>query len=119
MQEVGFDGAFMFKYSPRPHTDAERMPDQISEEVKSRRLEQTLALLNRLSLERNRAYLGRTVEVLVNREDAKGDTIRHSGRTRQNKIVHFSGEGVTDGSVVSVVVTEASALYLQGEMICR
>jgi tRNA-2-methylthio-N6-dimethylallyladenosine synthase len=118
MQEVGYDGAFIFKYSPRPHTEAEEMPDQLSEEVRGRRLEQALVLMNRLSLERNRVYLGRTVEVLVNREDAKGDSARHSGRTRQNKIVHFSGEGVEDGSVVSVAITEASALYLQGEMVC-
>ncbi len=118
MQEVGFDGAFMFKYSPRPHTEAERMPDQLSEEVKGRWLEQALALMNRLSLERNRAYVGRTVEVLVNREDAKGNTDRHTGRTRQNKIVHFGGEGVVDGSFVSVAITGATPLYLQGEMVC-
>jgi tRNA-2-methylthio-N6-dimethylallyladenosine synthase len=118
MQEVGFDGAFMFKYSPRSHTEAERMPDQLSEEVKGRRLEQTLSLLNRLSLERNRAYLGRTVEVLVNREDTKGDAGRHAGRTRQNKIVHFTGDGVVDGSVVSVTISGATPLYLQGEMVC-
>ncbi len=119
MQEVGFDGAFMFKYSPRPHTEAEQMPDQLSEEVKGRWLEQALALMNRLSLERNRAYLGRTVEVLVNREDTKGNTDRHTGRTRQNKIVHFGGEGVADGSFVSVAITGATPLYLQGEMVCR
>ncbi|WP_337288122.1 tRNA (N6-isopentenyl adenosine(37)-C2)-methylthiotransferase MiaB [Candidatus Methylomirabilis sp.] len=118
MQQVGFDGAFMFKYSPRPHTEAEQMPDQISEEVKSRRLEQALVLMNRLSLECNRAYLGRTVEVLVNREDAKGNTDRHTGRTRQNKIVHFGGEGVVDGSFVRVAITGATPLYLQGEMVC-
>jgi tRNA-2-methylthio-N6-dimethylallyladenosine synthase len=117
MQEVGYDGAFIFKYSPRSHTEAERMPDQLSEEVKGRWLEQALALLNRLSLQRNRAYLGRTVEVLVNREDAKGNTERHTGRTRQNKIVHFVGEGVVDGSIVSVAITEATPLYLQGEMV--
>ncbi|MDE2484384.1 MAG: tRNA (N6-isopentenyl adenosine(37)-C2)-methylthiotransferase MiaB [candidate division NC10 bacterium] len=118
MQEVLFDGAFIFKYSPRSRTEAERMPDQLSEEVKGRWLEQALALLNRLSLERNRAYLGRTVEVLVNREDAKGDAIRHAGRTRQNKIVHFTGEGVEDGGVVAVAITEATPLYLQGELVC-
>jgi tRNA-2-methylthio-N6-dimethylallyladenosine synthase len=117
MQEVDFDSAFIFKYSARSHTEAWQMPDQLPEEVKSRWLEQALVLMNRLSLERNRAYLGRSVEVLVNREDAKGDSARHSGRTRQNKIVHFSGEGVEDGSVVSVAITGASALYLQGEMV--
>lgn len=90
------------------------MSDQLAEEVKGRWLEQALALLNRLSLERNRSYIGRTVEVLVNREDAKGNTDRHTGRTRQNKIVHFSGEGVVDGSIVFVAITGATPLYLQG-----
>jgi len=119
MEEVGYDGAFMFKYSPRPHTPATQMPGQLSEEVKGRRLEQALVLLNRLSLERNRAYLGRMVEVLVDREDAKGDTDRRAGRTRQNKIVHFSGEGVADGDLVRVAITAASPLHLQGELVPR
>lgn len=118
MQEVGFDGAFIFKYSPRPHTEAEGMPDQLSEEVKGRWLEHALRLLNQSSLERNRAYIGRTVEVLVNREDAKVDTVRHTGRTRQNKIVHFRGDEVVDGSMVQVAITEATPLYLQGEIVC-
>lgn len=118
MQEVGFDGAFIFKYSPRPHTEAEGMPDQLSEEMKGRWLEHALRLLNQSSLERNRAYVGRTVEVLVNREDAKVDTVRHTGRTRQNKIVHFRGDEVVDGSVVQVAITGATPLYLQGEIVC-
>ena len=117
MQEVGYDGAFIFKYSPRPHTPATQMPDQLPEEIKGRRLEQVQVLLNRLSLDRNRAYLGRTVEVLVNREDAKGDAARLAGRTRQNKIVHFPGEGVTDGDLVCVSITGASPLHLQGELV--
>jgi len=118
IQEVGYDGAFIFKYSTRPHTPAARLSDQVPEEIKGRRLEQALGLLNRLSLERNRAYLGRTVEVLVDREDVKGDAVRVAGRTRENKIVHFSGEGPTDGDLVLVAITGASALHLQGELIC-
>lgn len=118
IQEVGYDGAFIFKYSTRPHTPAARLSDQVPEEIKGRRLEQALGLLNSLSLERNRAYLGRTVEVLVDREDVKGDAVRVAGRTRENKIVHFSGEGPTDGDLVLVAITGASALHLQGELIC-
>jgi tRNA-2-methylthio-N6-dimethylallyladenosine synthase len=117
MQTVGYDGAFMFKYSPRPHTPALEMSDQVPEEIKRRRLEQALALLNQLSLERNRAYLGRTVEVLVDREDVKGDHARLAGRTRQNKIVHFFGGGVVDGDLVSVEILGASPLHLQGELV--
>ena len=118
IQEVGYDGAFIFKYSTRPHTPAARLSDQVPEEIKGRRLEQALALLNSLSLERNRAYLGRTVEVLVDHEDVKRDAVRVAGRTRENKIVHFSGEGPTDGDLVLVAITGASALHLQGELIC-
>ncbi|MGH7412053.1 MAG: MiaB/RimO family radical SAM methylthiotransferase, partial [Candidatus Methylomirabilis sp.] len=118
MEEVGYDGAFIFKYSPRPHTPAAQMSDQVPEDVKGRRMEQALDLMNRLSLERNRAYVGRTVEVLVDREDVKGNTFRLAGRTRQHKIVHFSGEGVADGDLLQVAITGASALYLQGEMVC-
>ena len=118
IQEVGYDGAFIFKYSTRPHTPAARLSDQVPEEIKGRRLEQALGLMNRLSLERNRAYLGRTVEVLVDREDVKGDAVRVAGRTRENKIVHFSGDGPTDGDLVLVTITGASALHLQGELIC-
>ncbi len=117
MQEVGYDGAFIFKYSPRPHTQAAQMPDQLPEEVKGRRLEQVQVLLNRLSFERNGAYLGRTVEVLVDREDAKRDAARLAGRTRENKIVHFPGEAVTDGDLVSVTITGASPIHLQGELV--
>ena len=118
IQEVGYDGAFIFKYSTRPHTPAARLSDQVPEEIKGRRLEQALGLLNRLSLERNRVYLGRTVEVLVDREDVKRDAVRVAGRTRENKIVHFSGDGPTDGDLVLVSITGASALHLQGELIC-
>ena len=118
IQEVGYDGAFIFKYSTRPHTPAARLSDQVPEEIKGRRLEQALGLLNSLSLERNRAYLGRTVEVLVDHEDVKRDAVRVAGRTRENKIVHFSGEGPTDGDLVLVAITGASALHLQGELIC-
>ena len=118
IQEVGYDGAFIFKYYTRPHTPAARLSDQVPEEIKGRRLEQALGLMNRLSLERNRAYLGRTVEVLVDREDVKGDAVRVAGRTRENKIVHFSGDGPTDGDLVLVTITGASALHLQGELIC-
>jgi tRNA-2-methylthio-N6-dimethylallyladenosine synthase len=115
--KVAYDGAFIFKYSPRPHTPAAQMPEQVPEEVKGRRLEQVQFLHNRLCLERNRAYLGRTMEVLVDHEDAKGDTGRLAGRTRENKIVHFSGVGVADGDLVGVLITGASPLHLQGELV--
>jgi tRNA-2-methylthio-N6-dimethylallyladenosine synthase len=116
IREVHYDGAFLFKYSARPHTPAASMSDQVPEDVKGKRLEQALGLLNRTSLERNDAYLGRSVEVLVDHEDVKGGAPRLAGRTRGNKIVHFHGEGQSDGDLVFVTITGASALHLQGEM---
>lgn len=116
MERVGYDGAFLFMYSARPHTPAREMTDQVPDQVKRERLEQAQALLNRLSLERNRAYVGRTVEVLVDSKDAKGHSVRRAGRTRQNKIVHFPGEGVVDGELVNVAITSATSLHLQGEL---
>ena len=66
MREVGFDSAFMFKYSERPGTLAQRtMPDNVPEEVKIDRLNRMIALQNELSLESNRRDIGKTFEVLV------------------------------------------------------
>ena len=66
MREVGFDTAFMFKYSERPGTYAQKhLPDNIAEEEKVRRLNEIIALQNELSLASNRREIGKTVEVLV------------------------------------------------------
>jgi len=117
IEEVGYDGAFVFKYSPRPHTPATKLPDQVPEETKGRWMKQVLDLLNQVGRERNRAYLGRTVEVLVDSGEVKAHAFPFAGRTRQNKIVHFSGSGVSDGDLVPVAIRSATALHLQGEMI--
>jgi len=117
MEQVGYDGAFVFKYSQRPHTPAAAMADQVPEEVKARRMELALALLNRLALERNRACVGRHLEVLVDRADAREGPFPMAGRTRQNKIVHFSGEEASDGALAMVRITGASPLYLRGELL--
>ncbi|MGH7430022.1 MAG: radical SAM protein, partial [Candidatus Methylomirabilaceae bacterium] len=117
IEEVGYDGAFVFKYSPRPNTVATRMADQIPEELKGRWMKEALDLLNRVALERNRAYLGRIVEVLVDSEEVKGRAFSLAGRTRHNKIVHFSGGGAADGNLVAVAIRGATALHLQGEAV--
>jgi tRNA-2-methylthio-N6-dimethylallyladenosine synthase len=117
IEEVGYDGAFVFKYSPRPHTPATKMPDQVPEEIKARWMKQVLDLLNQVARERNRAYLGQTVEVLVDSGEVKETAFPFAGRSRHNKIVHFSGRGVTDGDLVPVAIRGATALHLQGEMV--
>jgi tRNA-2-methylthio-N6-dimethylallyladenosine synthase len=117
IEEVGYDGAFVFKYSPRPHTPATKLAEQVSEEVKERWMGQVLDLLNEVGRQRNRAYLGQTVEVLVDSGEVKTTTFPFAGRSRQNKIVHFSGSGACDGDLVPVVIRSVTARHLQGELV--
>jgi tRNA-2-methylthio-N6-dimethylallyladenosine synthase len=117
MREVRFDGAFAFKFSPRPGTPAAEFPDQVPESVRAARLARVLSLQDELSLERNHAWLGRHVEVLVDRELSKRDSGLASGRTRQNKIVHFGGGDVAEGTLVKVQITGATSHHLKGVLI--
>ena len=117
MREVGFDSAFMFKYSERPGTYAwKHLPDNIPEEEKIRRLNEIIALQNQLSLESNRREIGKTVEVLVegfskrSREDMYG-------RTEQYKTVVFPRTDQKIGDMVQVQVIEASAATLRGKIV--
>ncbi len=117
MREVGFDTAFMFKYSERPGTFAQKhLPDNVPEEEKVRRLNEIIALQNQLSLESNLREIGKTVEVLVegfskrSREDMYG-------RTSQYKTVVFPRNGRHIGEIVHVLVKEASAATLKGEIV--
>ena len=116
MREVGFDSAFMFKYSERPGTHAQKhLPDNIAEEEKVRRLNEIIALQTQLSLESNQREVGKVVEVLVegfskrSREDMYG-------RTSQYKTVVFPREGRHIGELVKVQVLEASAATLKGKI---
>jgi tRNA-2-methylthio-N6-dimethylallyladenosine synthase len=117
MEQVGFDGCFAFKFSPRGGTPAADLPDQVPEAIKTERLGLVLDLQNRLSLERNRALVGQVVEVLSDRELQKRDFSLGAGRTRQNKIVHFRGEGVEEGSLLKVETTDATSHHLKGVLI--
>jgi len=118
MREVGFDTAFMFKYSERPGTYASKhLPDNVSEEEKVRRLNEIIALQNTLSLESNLREVGKVVEVLVegyskrSREDM-------FGRTSQYKTVVFPREGRHIGEFVNVKIISATAATLKGEIVC-
>ncbi len=117
MEEVAFDGCFAFKFSPRPGTPAAGLPDQIPEPIKAERLRTVLDLQARLSLERNRSLIGRVYEVLTDRGLQKRDPGLAAGRTRQNKIVHFRGAEVEEGSLVRVEITEATSHHLKGVLI--
>ena len=117
MREVGFDTAFMFKYSERPGTHAQKhLPDNIAETEKVRRLNEIIALQNQLSLESNQKEIGKVVEVLVEGYSKRSREDMY-GRTSQYKTVVFPREGRHVGEVVKVLVEEASAATLKGKMV--
>lgn len=117
MREVGFDTAFMFKYSERPGTFAQKhLPDNVPEEEKVRRLNQIIALQNQLSLESNLREIGKTVEVLVEGFSKRSHDDMY-GRTSQYKTVVFPRNGRHIGEIVHVLVKEASAATLKGEIV--
>lgn len=117
MREVGFDTAFMFKYSERPGTFASRfLPDNISEEEKIRRLNEIIALQNELSFASNQREIGKTREVLVE-GFSKRSKDEMFGRTSQYKTVIFPREGRHIGEFIQVRITSASAATLKGEVV--
>ena len=117
MQEVGFDTAFMFKYSERPGTFAQKhLPDNISEEEKVRRLNEIIALQNNLSLQSNQREIGKTVEVLVEGFSKRSQDDMF-GRTSQYKTVIFPRQGHHIGEFIRVRILEASAATLKGEVV--
>ena len=117
MREVGFDSAFMFKYSERPGTYAQKhLPDNISEEEKVRRLNEIIALQTQLSLESNLREVGKVVEVLVEGFSKRSRNDMY-GRTSQYKTVVFPREGRSIGELVKVEIIEASAATLKGKIV--
>ena len=118
MREVGFDSAFMFKYSERPGTLAARtMPDNVPEEVKIDRLNRMIALQGQLSLASNRRDIGKSFEVLVEGV-SKRSKEQMVGRTSQNKTVVFDRSADTRvGSLVVVEITDATQATLIGRQI--
>lgn len=119
MREVGYEFAYMFKYSERPGTFAQRhMPDDISDEVKTARLSQIIALQNELSAESNRRDVGKEFEVLVEGVSKRSDK-QLFGRTSQNKVVVFDRGDCRIGEYVKVKINSCSSATLLGEFVGR
>ncbi|MFT3753919.1 MAG: tRNA (N6-isopentenyl adenosine(37)-C2)-methylthiotransferase MiaB [Paludibacter sp.] len=117
MREVKFDMAFMFKYSERPGTvAAKRMPDNVSEEVKLRRLAEIIDLQNEIANESNQNDVGKTFEVLVE-GFSKRSKEQMFGRSSQNKVIIFPREGRHIGETIRVKVERASSATLIGEVV--
>lgn len=117
MEEVGFDSAFMFQYSERPGTLAARkFPDDVPEEVKTARLNEIIALQNRLSLESNRREIGKIHKILIEGVSKKNGN-ELFGRAGNNKVCVFPAEGHRTGEYVHVRVLSCTSATLISELI--
>ena len=115
MKEVGYDFAYMFKYSERPGTFAQRnLGDDVPEDVKTRRLTEIIDLQNRLSEESNKRDIGKEFEILVECTSKRSEE-QLSGRTSQNKMVVFDRGDHKIGDYVRVRITGCSSATLFGE----
>ncbi len=114
MDRVRFDGLFSFKYSERKGTAAVALPGKVAEGIKGERLRILQSLQERHTLEKNRSWEGRPVEVLVERvsENHEEDL---TGRTSTNRVVNFKGDPEQVGSLVKVLITGAYLHSLRGE----
>jgi tRNA-2-methylthio-N6-dimethylallyladenosine synthase len=117
MEWAGFDFAYMFKYSERPGTSAARKyPDDIPEEIKTRRLNEIIALQNRLSAKSKKADVGKIHHVLIEGTSKKSDDFLF-GRNSQNKVVVFPEEGLNPGDYVSILVEKSTSATLIGKVV--
>jgi tRNA-2-methylthio-N6-dimethylallyladenosine synthase len=112
VEEVGFDSAFTFVYSPRAGTEAAAMTDQIPEEVKHDRIERLVEVVQHVAASRNAERVGRVEEVLVE-NPSRTDPSLLRGRTRRNTTVNFSGSAAL-GDLVEVRIEAATSTTLRG-----
>jgi len=117
MRYTRYDLCYMFKYSERPGTIAARkMPDDVPEEIKTRRLNEIIELQKVIAGERNTTDIGKTFEVLIEGRSKKNDA-EYKGRTSQNKTVIFPKGNTKVGQLVQVKITQANAATLKGELV--
>ena len=112
VDEVGYDSAFTFVFSPRRGTEAATMPGQLTHAVKRERMERLVPLVQRRALERSNRFLGTTQEVLVE-GSSRTDPDKLRGRTRHNKTVNFTGLARA-GELTQVEITAATSTTLAG-----
>jgi tRNA-2-methylthio-N6-dimethylallyladenosine synthase len=116
VEEIAFQQAFCFKYSPRPQTKASSLPDQVPEGVKAQRLARLLDLQDRITLAAYQRLVGQVQELLVEGV-SKRSVEELSGRLRTNQVVNFSGPRQLVGQLVSVEITEAHPHSLKGRWV--
>lgn len=117
MKAVKYDFGYMFKYSERPNTLAERKyKDNVPDKIKSKRLSEIIDLQQKHSLEQNEKYIGKICEVLVEGLSKKSDDDLF-GRTTQNTVAVFPKENTKIGSIVNVLITNCTSATLIGKLI--
>jgi len=115
VEEVGYDGAFTFVYSPRQGTEAAASPDQVPEDTKRERIERVVDVVQQVAQERNRMRVGRVEEVLVEGPSRTDPTLLR-GRSRRNTTVNFAG-AARPGELVDVVIESATSQTLHGRQL--
>ena len=116
MKRSAFDSSYMFKYSPRPGTRAARdFPDDVSEEVKQRRLERVISLQTELTQRANEAMVGKRYEVLISEPGRRGPD-QWVGRTRGNKVVVVESKELRPGDIAGVTIYDTGAWTLRGRL---
>jgi tRNA-2-methylthio-N6-dimethylallyladenosine synthase len=115
VEEVGFDSAFTFVYSPRAGTEAAAMADQVPDDLKRERIEQLVAVVQRIAATRNAGRVGIVEEVLVEGPSRTEPELLR-GRTRRNTTVNFSGEAAA-GELVPVAIANATSTTLAGSQL--
>jgi len=116
LRQVGFDGAYTFKYSPRENTKSWHMGDDVSEEVKLDRLNQIIDLQREISLKKNHELVGQTLEILVEGESAKSPS-DFCGRTDSNKMVVFPKGSAEIGQYLNVRIERVNSATLFGTIL--
>jgi tRNA-2-methylthio-N6-dimethylallyladenosine synthase len=116
VKEVEYDSAFTFIYSRRNHTPADKMENQIPEEIKHERFNKLVNEMNKIVTRKNAEYMNKVVEVLVE-GTSKNDETKLTGRTRNGKLVNFIGSKDSIGQLVNVKITKPQAFSLYGEQV--
>lgn len=116
IEKVGYDQAFTFIYSTRPGTIAAKMNDQIPDDIKNARLQKLIEVQNDISLEKNKKYLGKTLNVLVEGTSSKDDNF-YSGRSEEFKLVNFKASDDDIGNIIKVKINDVKSFSLNGEKV--
>ena len=116
VKEVGYDSAYTFIYSRRNHTPADKMENQVPDDVKHERFNRLVQAVNENVIRNNKAYEGKVVEILVE-GPSKNDETKLMGRTRNGRLVNFEGDKSLIGELINVKIVRAQPYSLIGELI--